>query len=529
MNHALLGLAANTALPPDLLDRLIAAADDETADALAGRADLSHAQAVELAGAGAGARACVEAGPRVEAGLAGQASGPARDEQAAVRLAYRGLLTAADIDPATQPYAALALLDEGVGRPEWARLFAADPDTGRRQKLAACPALPPDVAETLAADPDVQVVAELALWTTPAVAARLAYHPRAEVRGAVAANEQTPPAVLAALITGEGLAPARGCQVRGERCEPPREQATWLAAAGNPATPPEAVVGFANHASDLLRWALAARPDLPAEVYERLAADPVPGVRADLARNPAIGEALIRKLAAGPGPDSDAGHGLDPGHDVRRAVAHNPHVPLDVLSDLAGITKIGPTLLPRIATASPAEVQELAGSANSAVRMLLAERRDLPARVRDALAADPDAKVVKSIAPHPGLSGARLRTMVDRHGAQVHARVAANPDASSQLLLDLTMRQPSVRKALREIAAHPNAPAQALLACLADGRARAVAAGHPTLPAPVVVALLADDDWQVVEAAAANPSLPVAVMAELVVGLRPGVVPGVEP
>ncbi|WP_328582556.1 hypothetical protein [Streptomyces sp. NBC_00370] len=37
MNHALLGLATNTALPPALLDRLIAVAvaDDETADALA--------------------------------------------------------------------------------------------------------------------------------------------------------------------------------------------------------------------------------------------------------------------------------------------------------------------------------------------------------------------------------------------------------------------------------------------------------------------------------------------------------------
>lgn len=515
MNHALLGLATNTALPPALLDRLItvavAVADDETADALATRTDLSHAQAVTLAGARAGAR------------LAGQASGAPRGEQAAVRLAYRGLLTAADINPVTQPYAALALLDEGAGRPDWARLFAADPDTERRQKLAACPALPPDVTETLAADPDVRVVTELALWTTPAVAARLAHHPHAEVRRAVATNEATPPAVLAALITGVGPASVRCCQVRDERREPPREHATWLAAAGNPATPSEAVVGFANHDSDLLRWALASRPDLPAEVYERLAADPVPGVRAALARNPAIGEALIRKLAADPGPGLDPDPDPDPG--VRRALAHNPRVPLDVLSDLAATTKIGPILLPRIAAASPDEVEELAGSANPAVRMLLAERRDLPARVRDALAVDPDAKVVKSIAPHPGISEARLRTMIDRHGAQVRARVAANPDASPQLLLDLTLCQPSVRKALCEIAAHPNAPAQALLACLADERARPIAACHPALPEPVVVALLADGDWQVVEAAAGNPSLPVAVMAELVAGLGSGVEP----
>ncbi|MEV4298763.1 hypothetical protein [Microbispora rosea] len=92
-----------------------------------------------------------------------------------------------------QPLAALALLGEGAGRPEWARLVAADPDAGRRERLAACPGLPADVAETLAADPDIRVVVELALWTTSDMAARLAEHPHAEARRAVAANEATPP------------------------------------------------------------------------------------------------------------------------------------------------------------------------------------------------------------------------------------------------------------------------------------------------------------------------------------------------
>lgn len=55
--------------------------------------------------------------------------------------------------------------------------------------------------ETLAGDPDVQVVAELALWTTADLAARLARHPHAEVRRAVAANEATRPQVLAVLMS----------------------------------------------------------------------------------------------------------------------------------------------------------------------------------------------------------------------------------------------------------------------------------------------------------------------------------------
>lgn len=506
MNHVLCGLAANAALPSELVDRLIANADADAyadiAEALARRADLSHAQAVALA---------------------------SRVAESAVRLAYDGRLTAADVDPVTQPKAALALLDAGAGSPPWARLFAADPVAEHREKLAACPGLPPDVVETLVADSDLRVVVELALWTTPETAARLARHPHAEVRLAVAANEATPPAVLAMLITGEGLPAAQRCLVcdraqtpfahdpqcprldcdlrPGASCDGSHESTVHeirQKALRNPATPTESVLAFADHPSTLLRWQLVARPDLPPQVWGRLARDPVPGVRADLAENPAIDDALIRALAT------------DRGHDVRRRLAHNPHVPLDVLAHVAAATRIGPTVLPRIAAASPAEVEELASSPVPAVRMLLAERRDLPAEIRDALAADPDAKVVKSIAPHPGLSDAQLRAMLDRHGVQVAARVAANPDASPALLERLARQEPPALRAFREIARHPNATAPSLLACLADKRARRVAAGHPALPPPVMVELLADEDWQVAEAAAANPSLPPAVMSKLV-------------
>ncbi|WP_234382293.1 DUF2336 domain-containing protein [Streptomyces dysideae] len=502
MNHVLCGLAANTALPSELVDQLIAVADDDIAADLADRADLSHAQVVALV---------------------------SRVEESAGRLAYAGRLTAADIDPVAQPHAALALLHERAGSPEWARLLAADPASERREKLAACSGLPPDVVETLAADSDVRVVAELALWTTPEVAARLAGHPHAEVRRAVAVNEATPPAVLAAMATGAGLPPAQWCLVcdreetpfmhdprcrrldcdllPGASCDGSHESTVHdirRAALRNPATPAEAVVGFADHPSMLLRWALAARPDLPPEVCERLAVDAAPGVRADLAENPTIDDAVIRVLAG------------DRDHEVRRGLAHNPRVPLDVLTYLADNTKIGATLLPRIAAASPVEVEELAQSPDPAVRMLLAQRRDLPAGIRDALAIDPDAKVVKSVAAHPGLSEAQLRAMVDRHGVQVVAKVASNPDATPALLEDLTRREPSVRKALREVARHRRATAPALLACLADNRARPIAAGHPSLPPQVVAELLTDTDGQVVEAAAANPSLPFAVMSELV-------------
>ncbi|WP_435210318.1 hypothetical protein [Streptomyces sp. bgisy034] len=498
MNPVLHGLAANPSLPPELIDRLITMADLDLSSELATRTDLTPTQLTTLA---------------------------ARGDEIAVQLAYEGRLTADDIDPAVHPYAALALLDEGAGRQEWTPFLATHPTTRIREKLAACPDLPPDVVRTLAADPDIKVVAELALWTTGETPARLARHPHAEVRRAAAANDSTPPAVLEMLITGEGLAPARQCLVCDREETPyvhewscPRPECDLPAGAAcdgshqstvheiqrmallNPTTPIDAAVRFADHPSMLLRSALASRPDLPPGLGAQLAKDPIPGVRADLAENPAIDDALIRTLAA------------DHGHDVQRRLAHNPNVPLDVLADLARATRIGSTLLPRIAAASPDETVQLAVSPDPAVRMLLAQRRDLPAAIRDALAVDPDAKVAKSVAPHPGLSDTLLRTMVARHGVQVVAGVAANPEAPPALLAELTRHQPPVRKVFREVARHPHAPAPALLACLTDVHARPLAAAHPNLPPPVIAELLTDDD-RVAEAAASNRSLAPTVMS----------------
>ncbi|WP_307847875.1 hypothetical protein [Streptomyces durocortorensis] len=501
MNHLLCGLAANVNLPSPLVDRLIAVADAEVAHHLADRAVLSHAQAVALA---------------------------ARVEESAVQLAYGGLLTAADVDPLARPDVALALLDTGAGPAAWARLLAADPVVGHREKLAACPDLPPDVVEALTKDTDIRVVAEIAQWAPAHVAARLAAHPYAEVRRAAAANEATPPSALGALVSGDGLpaalhclvcdretppfahdphCPRLDCDLRpGASCDGTHTSTTHdllQAALLNPATPAEAVVGFVDHPSLLLRWALAARRDLPSEVYEALAADPNPGVRADLAENPAIGDTLIRALA-----DDDC-------HEVRRGLAHHPDVPLDVLVRLAAGTRIGATLPPRTASASPVEVEALAGSPNAAARTLVAQRRDLPAGIRDALAADPDAKVVKSIAPHPGFTEPQLRTMAARHGVQVIASIAANPDATPALLAELARHRPPARKALRAIARHPNATAPALLACLEDDEARVEAAGHPALPPEAITALVRGSDERSAEAAAANPSLPHTVMTDL--------------
>lgn len=501
-----MALAGNPALPPALVDRLIGLADEDLAGALAYRSDLTPAQVRALA---------------------------VRAEGAANVLARDGRLSAEDLDAeqALQtPYLQWVLLDEGRGREEWAKRLAADPSADIRQRLAACPGLPADVAATLADDPELDVVIETAAFTTDReLLERLARHRHGEVRVMVAANRATPPELLAALLRNDP--PPEACRVcdqetipfvhgsdcdrpdctllPGDACDGSHESVIHSLrchAVDNPATPMSSLVSLADEPSVVLRWTLAERPDLPPDVAERLAGDPIAGVRHYLAGNPGLPLDLLRRLAG------------DPAHEVRRQVAHNPTVPLDVLDRVAATTRLGPTLLPRVEAATADEIRALSENANSEVRMLLAARRDLPPETRDALAADPDAKVVAAVAGHPGLDAATLAGMVAVHGVRVKSNVAANPDAPSDLLLALAREDPRVPKALREIARHPNAGAEALELCLATGdeRVRPIAAAHPALPADRVTELLADPDPAVAESAAGNSSLPVAEMLRLI-------------
>jgi hypothetical protein len=493
-------LARNPALPAPMVDRLIMSADVDLADELADRSDLDGDQVRELA---------------------------RRSAWAAARLVRDGRLAADRVDPVDRPGIALALLDEGHGLGEWAHLFAADPDPARREKLAACPGLPAEVNARLAADPNMRVVTELAIFTTDRdLLTDLARHPHADVRSGVAANPATPPEVLASLVAvhwrGEG-SPPETCDVcerepipfvhhpecprldcdlpPGAACDGTHESvihSLLYRAVDNPSTPGVEAADLAEHPSMIVRWTLAARPDLPAEVASRLADDPIPGVRGDLAGNPGLPEHVIRRLARDASPE------------VRRRVTHNPNVPLDLLTRASGSV-----LLPRIAAAGPDEVRQLAASPEPQLRALVAERRDLPPEIRDRLARDPDAKVVKAVAPHPGLPEDLLREMVARHGVRVIAKVATNPDASPALLFDLARHVPRVQKVFREIARRPDAPAAALELCLTDVQARPIVAAHPALPVDRIVELLGDEDGLVAAAAATNPSLPLSEMDRL--------------
>ncbi|MGW0778097.1 hypothetical protein ACWD01_31690 [Streptomyces sp. NPDC002835] len=249
---------------------------------------------------------------------------------------------------------------------------------------------------------------------------------------------------------------------------------------------------------------LAANPALPPELVDRLIAVADDGIAAELAGRADLSRAQAVALASRV--EESAGRLANEGRLTAADIdpTAQPEGALALLRERAG---------------NPEWARLFATDPVVGRREELAACPGLPSdvvEIRDALATDADARVVGAVAAHPGLAEARLRAMADRYGAQVVGAVAANPEATPGLLEDLARREPPVRKVLREVAGHRNATAPALLACLGDARARRVAAGHPALPPPVIVGLLADADRQVVEAAAANPSLPVAVMSQLV-------------
>ncbi|MFD8482864.1 hypothetical protein [Kitasatospora sp. NPDC059673] len=495
--HVWAGLAENPALPVEAVDRLMALDEPDLSMELAGRSELTERQIAILA-----ERGVVEAGILVEGGQ----------------------LAAERIDPVRQPVAALALLRAGPAPVAWAPILLERAEL--RAELAGCRTLPREVARRLADEPDLAVPVALAEATAdPEIAALLAAHPSQHVRAELALNRDVPPAVLADLINDRPALVSCEVCVRhevpwvhppdcpdpqctlpgGAACDGSHQFARHTVlrpALGNPAAPVGDVLRYLEDPSPFLREQLASRTDLPASAYRALAADPEIWVREPLASNPAIGEELLRQLAE------------DPSLEVRRSAAQHPLLPLDVLDRLCATDWLGPLLLPRIAAATPAELDALANSASPTVRRLTALRRDLPVPVRDRLADDSVAKVAAAVAPHPGLDDGQLRAMHRRHGRAVGAGIAANPDAGTALLAELVRAEHNVAT-LRALAHHPAADGATLTACLRDRRARRTAAAHPALPLAQLRSLLDDPDPVTAQVAAANPALPVPEMLRL--------------
>jgi hypothetical protein len=139
----------------------------------------------------------------------------------------------------------------------------------------------------------------------------------------------------------------------------------------------------------------------------------------------------------------------------------------------------------------------------------LARNPALPPHLLDVFVANADDKLNPLLGYREDLSAKQLNVLA--------ARAGGIPVALVELLDTLVQTEPldDNFEQAEEVEEQPDVPAETLLRWLRDKNTRRDAARHPNLPPETIVQLLDDDNRQVVEAAAANPSLPVSVMADL--------------
>ncbi|MFI1658939.1 hypothetical protein ACH4ZU_29145 [Streptomyces sp. NPDC020472] len=485
MRDALLGLAGNPALTAEPFARLVAGGDEDVLHTLAGRERPTTDQV----------RALLDVGDPALTGC----------------LVRRGLVPWSDV-PEGHPGRALDAVLGGVAPLAVWWEAATDPDAEVRQEVAYEFEAPAEVLAALAddADPKVVKIAAENSCLPPALLPRLARHPSTVVREAVARNENAPAGLLAELLADGGHpAPTRcgACHRREAACadHEPGVRRVRLAAACHPAVPTAGLAAFLDAPEVWTVTTFAARPDLPSGFLDRLAEHPAADVRAVVAAHPAVREALLRTLA------SD----LDP--EVRRAVAENPAVPLDLLVAVAAHERLPGERVPRVETATDAELRSLAASRVAQVRALVAHRTRLPGDLAEQLAADPDPGVARRIAGRPETAPGKLAELVERHGPAVFGPVARHPACPAALLRRMAAHPAVGRRVLRDIARHPAAPVETLLLCLTAEApdVRRYAAAHPALPAPVLESLLGGPDGALAGAAAENPALPVTLMERI--------------
>ncbi|GAA2661475.1 MULTISPECIES: hypothetical protein [Actinosynnema] len=392
------------------------------------------------------------------------------DESIVAALLESGAVVPGDVPLGDDRVACVVAARPGAD-PELVRRLAAHPDVRVRAWLAEHgEGLPVDVVTALVRDPVAEVAQEAALFQplTAELAAELLAHPSPDLRKALSRNGSTPPDVLLALC---------------------------------------------GHPESWVRWDLVEHPNLPRGAVVALLSDGLPAARWAAARNPLVPQELLRALAD------------DPDSEVRQAVLRNPVVPLDVLVALVGTTRTGHDPLLRIVTATHDELRAMAASPVRRLRVLVAAREDLPTDLLEEFAEDEDVVVVKAVIANPALPAQRLRALADRHGPRLHHRLAQNPNCPPDLLDRMANDPETPRKAYRAIATHPNAGPGTLLRCLTDERGAEEAASHPNLPTSAFRVLLAEDaPWKALSRAAANPALPVELMAELLNPAQPACV-----
>ncbi|MEV6716053.1 hypothetical protein AB0M48_28875 [Lentzea sp. NPDC051208] len=360
MNAVLEGLASNPALPRHLLDRLVSRSG--LAAELADRADLTaeHVRALLAHGDSTAVYRLLENG------MVAPADVPVVDESVALVLTGR-----ADADPALAR--ALAFHPDPSVRaslPEWAcslpadvvALLARDPEPEVVAELVLFHALPPALATSLSRHPSPDVLRALASSPHTPASVLVRLQPDGLVRE-LAANPATPPGVAANLLPHHAsryflagrpdLPPGVYEQLASEL-----EPGILSQLAANPAVPVPVLRQLTG--TRALRRVLLRNPAIPLDLLEELAPvarigpDPVPRIASAspgelraLAASPVMQVRMMVAARADLPPDlfADLVRNDDPG--VAAAVVVHPLVTVPQLRELA--SRHGPRLYPRIA------------------------------------------------------------------------------------------------------------------------------------------------------------------------------------
>ncbi|MEV4513212.1 hypothetical protein AB0K00_30085 [Dactylosporangium sp. NPDC049525] len=468
--ETLLLLAEHPALPAGDVDALIDAADPQVLPVLARRPDLTAEQVAALAAVG--------------------------DRAVFLALVESGNLPAARV-PRDDPQALLAGIERADAPTDWLELLASWPDPLVRKALAEHASQRPDIARIVAGDVDCSVAATVAPLDAvqddvlPALFART----EACLRVALAARHDAPAHLLADLITGGGSPALRGCPHLPDPAAALRE--VRLAAAGNRATPTEAVAPFAADPDVAMARALAGRRDLPPGSYERLVEMGDPLVTGRVAGNSAAPDHLLRRL-------------YDTGW--RDNVLNNWRTPLDVLvrHSRAGDGWVATDYHPDIDG-----LRVLAADPDPKVRFVAAASHRLPEDLRAALIDDPDLDVTRRAVSGSDVPAEDVRRAAARWGPPIFTALAAHPSAPPDLLHTIATHPDSPAGAVEGVAWQETASPATLEACLRVPSAAVCLAGNPSTPPAILAGLVSHPDPQVRTELARNPALSSRTVHEL--------------
>ncbi|MDW8426345.1 MAG: hypothetical protein RMK51_10450 [Meiothermus sp.] len=400
--------------------------------------------------------------------------------------------------------ALLSLLQNPAAPPEWVEALCAHPLLAVAEAARLHIGLEAEPLEAALGwcevDLDYLELRQLVLlgmapsWLAP----RLAQEPDTTLRLALLEQPDLPRRVLEAFLFDDEEEVRRAA--RQHPATPPETaRMLHLLEAGLPVEAPfEALLGGPDglypQANFWIRRLLAAHPETPRHLLERLLTDDDWRVRVALAANPGLPEAWFLTLAQ----DGD--------RDVRRALAANPRTPAGLL---------GPLLADEYEEVREAAAQNPQTPAEWRQGLERLQGKDpglTPEELEGLAALGPYGRRLVAAHPNAAFCLEHLHTDPDW---QTRLAVAQHPRTPPAVLTAMVAdTDPEVRQA---VALHPATPLPGLEQLARDEQpeVRVRVAENPRTPAAVLRLLAQDDHWQVRQAVARHPSTPLEALQKL--------------